>query len=180
MYKSDEFLGYLKRIGEGVQIYRDALILKPEQIEIGDHSRLDDYCRVEGGRGVQIGCYVHICSFSSIYGGGRAIIGDYCGITQGARLITGTEQVTGVMSAAAPDNLRDAMCGSIVMESHSFIAANAVVLPNVVIGEGAVVAAGSVVRKNVDPWTIVMGTPAKFAARRKRLDLAGLRARTQD
>lgn len=43
-----------------------------------------------------------------------------------------------------------------------WIGARAIIMPGVTIGEGAVVAAGAVVTKNVAPWTIVGGCPAKF------------------
>jgi len=37
-----------------------------------------------------------------------------------------------------------------------------IILPNVTIGEVAVVASGAVVTNDVDPWTLVSGVPAKF------------------
>ena len=177
MYKQAEFMARFKSVGSNVQIFEYALILKPEMIELADGVRIDDYARIEGGKGLFIGKYVHICSFASIYGGGSAEIGDYCGITQGARLITGTEQPTGAMTAAAPRELRDPKVGRIVMEAHSFVGANAVILPDIVIGEGAVVGAGAVVTKDVAPWTIVAGVPARPIGVRQRLDLDKLRAR---
>jgi acetyltransferase-like isoleucine patch superfamily enzyme len=177
MYKSADFIACFKSVGKQVQIFEHALIIKPEVIELADGVRIDDYARIEGGKGLIIGKYVHICSFASIYGGGSAEISDYCGITQGARLITGTEQPTGVMTAAAPIELRDPKIGHIRMEAHSFIGANAVVLPDVIVGEGAVVGAGSVVTKDVPPWTIVAGVPAWSIGVRKPLDLEKLRNR---
>lgn len=45
--------------------------------------------------------------------------------------------------------------------SNSWIGMNCIILKGVTIGEGAIVAAGSVVTKNVDPWTIVGGNPAQ-------------------
>ena len=51
--------------------------------------------------------------------------------------------------------------GNISIEDNVWIGANCVVLPNVVIGEGSVVAAGAVVNKNVSPFTLVGGVPAK-------------------
>lgn len=179
MYKSAEFMARFKSVGKDVQIFENALILKPEMIEVADGVRIDDYTRIEGGGGLRIGIYVHICSFASIYGGGSAIIGDYCGITQGARLITGTEQHTGVMSASAPKELRDPKIGNIIMEAYSFIGANAVIMPGVVLGEGAVVGAGAVVIKSVTPWEIVAGVPARKIGERPVLDFDKLRARFQ-
>ena len=49
----------------------------------------------------------------------------------------------------------------ITIRDNVWIAANAVVLPGVTIGEGAVIGAGSVVTKDVEPLTIVAGNPAK-------------------
>jgi maltose O-acetyltransferase len=53
------------------------------------------------------------------------------------------------------------IAGFIAIEDHVWIGARAIVLPGVTLGRGAVVAAGSVVTKNVAPLTIVAGVPAK-------------------
>jgi len=44
----------------------------------------------------------------------------------------------------------------------AWIALNVVILPGVTIGENAIVATGSVVMKDVEPYTLVGGSPAKF------------------
>jgi len=49
----------------------------------------------------------------------------------------------------------------VIIEDDVLIGANAVILEGVRIGKGAVVAAGSVVTKDVEPETVVAGTPAK-------------------
>jgi len=64
------------------------------------------------------------------------------------------------------------MRGRIVMGDYSFVAANAIVLPNITIGEGAVVAAGAVVTKSVLPWTIVAGVPARLIGERKNFKIS--------
>jgi maltose O-acetyltransferase len=53
------------------------------------------------------------------------------------------------------------------LERRCWIAMRAIVLPGVRIGEGAVVAAGAVVRADVEPYTIVGGVPAKALGRRR-------------
>ncbi len=50
--------------------------------------------------------------------------------------------------------------GSINIGSDAWIGTGAVILPNIMIGEGAVVGANSVVTKSVDPYTVVGGVPA--------------------
>lgn len=52
--------------------------------------------------------------------------------------------------------------GKIVIEDNCFIGARALIMPNVTIGENSIVAAGSIVTKNVEKNTIVGGNPAKF------------------
>jgi acetyltransferase-like isoleucine patch superfamily enzyme len=56
----------------------------------------------------------------------------------------------------------------IVVGSQVWVGARAVILPGVTIGDGAVVAAGAVVTKDVAPWTVVAGVPAAFLKLRER------------
>ncbi|MEM9003737.1 MAG: DapH/DapD/GlmU-related protein [Cyanobacteria bacterium P01_F01_bin.86] len=56
---------------------------------------------------------------------------------------------------------------SIHVESNVWIGGNSVILQGVTIGEGAIVAAGSVVSRDVEPYTIVGGVPAKFIKQRE-------------
>jgi len=58
------------------------------------------------------------------------------------------------------------LCKPVVIEDHVWIGARAMILPGVTVGEGAVVGAGSVVTKNVTPYTIVAGNPAKVIKER--------------
>ena len=52
--------------------------------------------------------------------------------------------------------------GKVVIEDWAYVGAFAIILPGVTIGEGALVAAGSVVTKSVKPHTVVGGNPARF------------------
>ena len=54
----------------------------------------------------------------------------------------------------------------IAIEDDVWVGANAVVLPGVHIGQGAVVGAGAVVTSDVDPFTVVGGVPAHMIAKR--------------
>lgn len=56
--------------------------------------------------------------------------------------------------------------GDTIIENNAWIGMNAMIMPGVTIGEGAIVAAGSVVAKNVPPYTIVGGNPAKEIKKR--------------
>jgi putative colanic acid biosynthesis acetyltransferase WcaF len=56
----------------------------------------------------------------------------------------------------------------IVIGANAWIAAGAFICPGVTVGEGAVVAARSVVTKDVAPWTVVGGNPARFIKTRDK------------
>lgn len=57
--------------------------------------------------------------------------------------------------------------GPIEIGADAFVGAKALILPGVTVGEGAAVGAGSVVTKDVAPWTIVAGNPARTIGRRE-------------
>ena len=58
--------------------------------------------------------------------------------------------------------------GDVIIGDHVWIAYRAIILPGVRIGDGAVVAAGAVVSKDVEPYTIVAGVPARQVGERSR------------
>lgn len=60
----------------------------------------------------------------------------------------------------------EAHYGPVIIEDRAWIVPNVIILHDVVIGEGAVVAAGSVVTKNVAPYSLVAGIPAKVIGTR--------------
>lgn len=161
----------LKKCGQDVKIYPLAKIVNPEVIEIGEHSMIDDFTFMNGGAGVRIGRYVHIASFASIIGGGELIVGDYAVIGYGSRMVTGTETYRGGkrMSSALPREQRNASSGRITIEKDAFIGTNVVVHPNVRIGEGAIIGSNSLVLKDVEPWSINVGTPCRKTGERPRL-----------
>lgn len=58
----------------------------------------------------------------------------------------------------------------IVIGPQAWVAARAFVGPGVTVGEGAVVGACAVVTKDVEPWTVVAGNPARFIKKRVIVD----------
>lgn len=56
----------------------------------------------------------------------------------------------------------------VTIGDHAWLGARVIICPGVSIGEGAVVAAGAVVTRDVDPYTIVGGNPARFIKNRTR------------
>ena len=56
------------------------------------------------------------------------------------------------------------MAAAIIVHKHVWIAVNVTVMPGVEIGEGAIISAGSVVSKDIPPFTVAKGNPAKVVA----------------
>jgi acetyltransferase-like isoleucine patch superfamily enzyme len=61
----------------------------------------------------------------------------------------------------------------VVIEDYAKIYTGVTLLPGVTIGEGAIVAAGSIVGKDVEPYTVVAGVPAKFIRERRNEENRG-------
>jgi len=132
---------------------------------------IDDFTFINGGQSTKIGKYVHIASFVSIIGGGELIVGDYVAIACGSRIITGTDTYENGarMSAALPEEQRNVISGKVTLEKDSFIGTNCVIHPNVTIGEGAIIGSQSLVLKDVEPWTINVGSPCKVVGMRPKV-----------
>jgi galactoside O-acetyltransferase len=150
-------------LGQDVTIYPWAKILGRPAISIGSHVIIDDFVFVGVHRELVIGNYVHIASHSSITGGGRGVLGDFCNVSSGVRILSGTDSFQGESLAGpcVPPEFRKVERGEVVVGPHVILGANVVVLPGVRIGEGATVGAGSVVLRDLAPWGIYAGVPAR-------------------
>ena len=93
-----------------------------------------------------------------VYNKAFVTLGDDCVVSQNSELCTASHDISDIMLPVknAPINL----CDKVWVASHVFIG------PGVTIGEGAVVGATSSVFKDVEPWTVVGGNPAKVIKKR--------------
>ncbi len=164
-------LSKLKYLGPKVKIYELAKIIHPEVVSIGEGTQIDDFTLINGGQGIELGRYNHIASFVSIVGGGKLITGDYVGIAAGARIITGTDHYGEGkrISPLVPLEQRHLILGTVILEKDVFIGTNAVVHPNVRIGEGAIIGSNSLVLKDVEPWTVNVGSPCRVVGQRPKV-----------
>jgi acetyltransferase-like isoleucine patch superfamily enzyme len=152
-----------KERGNNVEIFEPISLINEGQITIKSNSRLSEFSLVMGGLGVYIGNFVHVANHVSIAGGGVCILEDFVGVCAGVRIITGSDDISGkgIPSPLVPEEYRSFYRSHVVCKKHSFIGTNAIIHPGVIIGEGTVVASGSLVTKDLDPWSIYMGSPAR-------------------
>lgn len=110
----------------------------------------------------------------------RLIIGNYCSIAENVTFILSSEHKTNLLStfpfdAIYGNNNSDAGSkGNIVVGDDVWIGYGSIILSGVNIGQGAVIAAGSVVTKNVEPYSVVGGVPAKLLKYRFSDDVINL------
>lgn len=155
----------LARLGKNVVIEAGVLIFHPENIEIGDDvyighgTMLKAYYKnkLEIGSGAWIGqqCFFHSA------GGIR--IGSNVGIGPAVKILTsyhdGKEKGKPILHTPL-------VFKPVAIEDDADIGIGAIILPGVTIGKGAQVGAGAVVNKDVEPYTVVGGVPARFIRRR--------------
>lgn len=145
--------------GKHSVIHRSARMDTPpyRKFSLGDYSVIESFACINNAVGdVIIGDYTRIGLHNTIIG--PVTIGNHVNLAQG---IT----VTALNHNFADPNKRIDEQGVsttlVVIEDDIWIGANAVILPGVTIGHHSVVAAGTVVTKNVPPHSLVAGVPAK-------------------
>lgn len=106
-----------------------------------------------------MGAYACLASDVDCYNVAPVTIGANSTVSQGAYLCTASHDIT--------DPLNPLVTKPIVIEDQAWVAAGAFVGMGVTIGQGAVVGARAAVFKDVEPWTVVGGNPAKFIKRRE-------------
>ncbi len=144
-FPSHRVRGYFYRragmvIDRTSSIHWRAEFYAPERITIGRYCTIGDSSFLDGRSGLMIGDQVNLGSHVSVY--------------------------TRQHDVDSPDF---AEVGSpVVICDYAWVSSHSIVLPGVTIGEGAVVAAGAVVTKDVAPYTLVGGNPARYIRERSR------------
>lgn len=170
-FLSPEQLGKIgfKSLGRNVRISDKASIYNPDQIEIGDHSRIDDFCLLSGK--VSIGRNVHIAAFCNIAGGeAGVVIEDFSGLAYGCHVFTQSDDYGGstLTNPTVPNKYKRETKKPIVIGRHSIVGTNSLILPGVSLAPGTSVGALCMVTKSTEEWSVYFGCPAKRIKARKR------------
>lgn len=129
----------LKRIGKRVDIMSGVIIMSPQNVEIGHDVLLNTDSKIGGQNGVKIGNYVQLSYNVNLVSENHAY-----------------------QNHLVPIKKQGYFGGPIIIEDDVWIGANVVIMPNITIGKGAIVGANAIVTKDVKPYSIVGGVPAKF------------------
>ncbi|MCE7530637.1 DapH/DapD/GlmU-related protein [Polynucleobacter sp. IMCC 29146] len=133
----------LKKLGKGCLIDYKTYFRFPELISIGNFVAVNRGCQFYA---------------SHLEGGGKINIGDHVVFSPNVKIYTAGQFYDSL-------KLKNRV-GSIVINKYAWLGAGAIVLPGVSIGEGAVIGAGSVVTKDIPPYVVAVGNPARIIKKR--------------
>ncbi len=158
-------------MGEDVRLSDRASYYNCGGIHIGSHVRVDDFCVLSAGEGgIVIGDYVHIAVYCSLIGKGRIELRDFSGLSSRVAVYSSNDDYTGrfLTNPTVPDEFRGVEHADVVLGRHALVGAGSVVLPGVVLNEGAAVGALSLVKKDCEAFSIYSGVPAKRIMKRRQ------------
>jgi len=139
-------------VGAFTQIEGEILLLTPQsRCTIGDHSFLGKGSRLWVQRSIVIGNFVMIAPSVDVFDNDSHPID-----AAGRR-----EDALDIFERKRPMNYDRVACADVVIEDDAWIGTKSTILKGVRIGRGAVVAASSVVTRDVEPYTLVAGNPAR-------------------
>jgi acetyltransferase-like isoleucine patch superfamily enzyme len=144
-HRAETILSKCSRVGRGVRLRMPVVVYHPEHITIGNNVDIGEFVILRGAGGLTIGDRV---------------------------LIAAQAAITTVGHPAMPPRNGRNENEPVTVEDDVWIGANALVLPGVTIGRGAIVAGGAVVTKNVEPFAIVAGVPAVSIGRVPQSEVA--------
>ncbi len=151
-----------KRVGINVKISNKASIYDCHNIEIGDNSRLDDFCLLSGR--IVIGRYCHVTPMCLIAGGLPGVfMSDYCTLAYGSKIFSQSDDYSGnsLTNSLMPKMYKKEIFLPVNIGKLVIIGSGSTVLPGVNIEEGCAIGAMTLVNKSTTPWGIYAGIPAK-------------------
>ena len=163
-------LGF-KRLGNGVRLSDRASVHNAANIEIGDGSRVDDFCVLSAGEGgIAIGRHVHVAVYCSLIGAARIEIHDFAGVSSRVGIYSSNDDYSGefMTGPTVPTAYTHVTSAPVVVGRHVVIGAGSIVLPGVTLHEGSGVGALSLVKRDCDAFGMYTGVPAVRVGSREK------------
>ncbi len=156
--------------GDDVRIHTSVVIVAPEHLRLGNHVRVDPFSLLSASGEISLGNHIHIGSHCTLIGASAIWVEDFAGISHGARLFSASDDFGGgcLTGPTVPDQLRNVISAPIYLRRHAVVGSDAVVLPGVTMGEGAILGALSLLRSDLPEWQIWSGVPARYLRDRQR------------
>ena len=146
----------VKHLGRNVLIDQNVFFAYPSEVRLAEFCYIDKNVTLMA-KTVEIGKRVHLAPNVFVSGGGHFVAEDFSCVATKSSIITSTETLkNGSRSSGpmVPAVERELMRGKVVLKKDSFVGAGSIILPNVIVGQGSVVAAGVTISKSTEPWSI--------------------------
>jgi galactoside O-acetyltransferase len=157
--------------GQDVKISDKASFYNPQNINIGNHVRIDDYCVLSAGcGGIVIGSYVHIAVYSSIIGAGKIELCDFSNISSRVSIYSSNDDYSGgtLTSPTIPNKYKNVFHNDVIIGRHAIVGCGSVIMPGAVLGIGVAIGALSYVNKMCEDFYIYAGVPVRKISKRKK------------
>jgi len=168
----DEILSVgFRRVGKGVRISRFARFYGADNIEIGDWTRIDDFCILSAGEGgIRIGRNVHIACYVSIQGRAEIYIADFANLSSRVAIYSSNDDYSGefMTNPTVDPKYTNIMSERVFIGKHVIVGAGSIILPGSVLEEGVAVGALSLVKGRLEAFGLYAGIPARFIKPRSR------------
>lgn len=160
-----------KSIGKNVKISSDAKIYGPENISIGNNVRIDDFTILSAINGsIKIGNNVFIARNSHLSGSLGLEMHDFSSMAANTVVYSASDDYSGdyLTAQSIPQKYTAHLGGTVIIGKHVIIGSTCTVMGPSVIGEGCSLGAMTLVNKDLEPWGIYIGIPAKRLKERKK------------
>ena len=159
----------MKKVGKDVRIYPLAKILRAQNAEINDYTRVMDFTFIDAGESLKIGRHCMLTWQVLIEGGAKTFMGDRVFVGPGSKILTSTYKLHGFYAMEfLPEGCGEIDFADITICDDAYIGANSTIMPGTYIGEGAVVGANCFANGKLEPWGIYVGTPCKKIGEREK------------
>ena len=155
----------LAACGEGCGFEEGCLVFHPENVHLGRDVYVGHQAILKGyyKNTLRIGDGTWIGQQGFFHAAGGLTIGAHVGIGPGVKVITSMHEEAG---RATPILRSPIAFAEVVIEDDADLGVGAIVLPGIRIGRGAQVGAGAVVTRDVPPYAVVAGNPARVLRER--------------
>ncbi|MBL4706052.1 MAG: hypothetical protein JKY54_16115 [Flavobacteriales bacterium] len=150
--------------GKNVLVSDKASIYGGSNIVIGDNVRIDDFCILSGVNGyINLHSHIHVAAFVSMFGAAGIVMEDFTAISSYSVIYSVSDNYDGnsLIGPVMDEDCLDIIKGEVKIRKYASCGTHSVLLPGVIMNEGSILGACSLANRNLDEWSIYVGTPAK-------------------
>ena len=173
-------------LGDNVLIDSAARFYGTNRISLGSNVRVDAFAVLSAGTGgIEIGDYVHVAVGTTLIGDGHIDVKRFANLSSRVAIYSSNDDYLGfgMTNPMVDEEFRKVTIGPVTIGEHVIVGAGSVILPGVTLGTGVAVGALSLVKDDVPPFAIIVGTRGRVIGQRSQnilqLERQFLATRTQ-